>query len=70
MEMMETRERIDEARAAGESLDAFELDLKARLAEIAAGFEAKFDLNDLAGVRTDLNAAKTLQSLLRDLSPD
>src|SRR5262245_15266467 len=70
MEMMETRERIDEARAGGESLAGFDRDLKALLAALAAGFEAKFAAADLAGVRKDLNAAKTLQSLLRDLSPE
>jgi molecular chaperone HscB len=70
MEMMETREQIEEIRAAGGSVEDIERGLRARLASIAAGFEAKFDRTDLAGVRKDLNAAKTLQSLLRDLSPE
>ncbi len=70
MEMMELREQIDEARAAGRFLDEFEQDLRARLATIASGFDSKFEKANLVGVRKDLNAAKTIQSLLRDLSPD
>ncbi|HEY2786704.1 MAG TPA: Fe-S protein assembly co-chaperone HscB [Fimbriiglobus sp.] len=70
MEMMETRERIEEIRAAGGSLVEIEGDLRSRLDTIAAGLVAKFEKSDLAGVRKDLNAAKTIQSLLRDLSPD
>jgi molecular chaperone HscB len=70
MEMMETRERMEEIRAAGESVADMDHDLRARLSSIAAGFDAKFEEGDLAGVRKDLNAAKTLQSLLRDLTPE
>src|SRR5262245_7102468 len=70
MEMMELRERIEEIRAAGGSLADMERDLSARLSSLAAGFEVKFEMRDLAGVRKDLNAAKTLQSLARDLTPE
>lgn len=70
MEMMDLREGIEEARASGGRLDGFDRDLRARLATIAEGFASKFDTGNLKGVRMDLNAAKTIQSLLRDLSSD
>jgi molecular chaperone HscB len=69
-EMMETRERIEEIRTAGGSVADMDRDLRARLCSIATGFEAKFEKGDLAGVRKDLNASKTVQSLLRDLTPE
>lgn len=82
MEMMDLRERIEEARASRQGLDAIEADLTDRLAGIANQLAARFVLiegqpdsaparaDELVRVRRLLNAAKTMQSLLRDLRAD
>jgi molecular chaperone HscB len=78
MEMMDLRERIEGAKAARQGLDAIEADLLARL-DATAGeigdtysrFEGQPDKSpELVRVRQLLNAAKTIQSLLRDLRAD
>lgn len=74
MEMMELREQIDEARTNGRPLDAFEKQLRERLDTLltAAGrpFDERRELSpeERAAVRSKLNAAKTVMSLLRDLN--
>ena len=74
MEMMETRERMDEIREAGHDLRELELDLERQLSEVIADVGGRFESEkpDLAGIRRRLNAAKTILSLLRDLrdTPD
>ena|SRR5579883_383050 len=82
MEMMDLRERIEEAKGSGQGLAAIEDDLSARLAGLAdrladefAGLEALPEsaperAGRLVRVRRHLNAAKTLQSLLRDVQAD
>lgn len=82
MEMMEYRERIEEAKAANGNLDAIEGELVGRLdalnGEVAARFrkleESPLDTpaarTESTAIRRLLNAAKTLQSLLRDLRFD
>ncbi len=75
MEMMEFRERIEEARAEPERLQEIEAELTARLAEFATEIGNQFTKLELGtdlpptrlGIRKTLNAAKTIQSLLRDL---
>jgi molecular chaperone HscB len=75
MEMMETREQMDELRAAGSDLRELEADLVRRyertMADVADRFE-KPGAGELVAIRRCLNAARTIQSLLRDLrgSPD
>lgn len=74
MEMMETRERIDEIRETGGDLRELEIDLERQLSEVLADVGGRFETGtqDLAAIRRRLNAAKTIQSLLRDLrgTPD
>jgi molecular chaperone HscB len=77
MEMMETRERMDDVRAAGGDLSELEADLVRQYEDVLAdvgGLFAKPDPQpaDLLAIRKQLNAAKTIQSLLRDLrgTPD
>lgn len=75
MEMMELRERIEEARAEPERLQEIEAELTAQLAGFAteignqfAKLEAEPDQpSTRISIRKTLNAAKTIQSLLRDL---
>lgn len=78
MEMLELRERIGEAKAAGQGPGGIEDDLTARLTGVAdqlAGHFARAEglpdgparAAELVAVRHLLNAAKTIQSLLRDL---
>lgn len=75
MSMMDIREQMDELRASGQDLRELEIDLERQyndiLVEIADRFE-KPSHTDLVAIRRKLNAAKTIQSLLRDLrgTPD
>ncbi len=74
LEMMETRERMDELRDAGGDLRELETDLERQYNEILADVAGRFEnsKDDLVMIRRRLNAAKTIQSLLRDLrgTPD
>jgi molecular chaperone HscB len=79
MEMMELRERIEEAKVSGHGIDELEADLSDRLADSANRLAAHFvriegisdaapeRVTELLNVRRILNAAKTIQSLLRDV---
>lgn len=79
MEMMDLRERIEEARVSSDGVTGIEADLNARLAEVVRQVSDQFvaveqlpaDDPDrstrLVQVRKLLNAAKTVRSLLRDL---
>jgi molecular chaperone HscB len=84
MDMLELRERIEEARAAGDPavVGAIEAELTALQAERVRQIAGLFDRHDalppdhpgraglLTEIRHGLNAVKTIQSLLRDLRPD
>ena len=74
MEMMETRERMDEIRESAGDLRELELDLERQLGEVLADVGGRFEAenSELAAIRRRLNAAKTILSLLRDLrgTPD
>jgi molecular chaperone HscB len=69
MEMMETRERMDELRDAGRDLRELERDLDRQYNEILTDVAARFERpeGNLVPIRRRLNAAKTILSLLRDL---
>ena len=68
MEMMEYRERQEEATTDGER-STLESELSVRLDVVLAGVSKEFDAAAprLAWIRQQLNAAKTIASLLRDL---
>lgn len=73
MEMMELRDRIEQAKASGTGTTEIENDLKQNLRELLDSAGAPFDTGDLSPgvfteVRKKLNAAKTIMSLLRDLA--
>lgn len=80
MEMMDVRERLEEAKASKDeaALAALEAELTARnavqLGQVAALFEQYEQYADrpelLVQVRRVLNAVKTVRSLLRDLRVD
>ena len=76
MEMMETRERIDEARAAGGDLAPFRDELEMRLRDLLSAAGKPFDTMPapdqtvLIAVRGRLNGAKTVMSLLRDFDQE
>jgi molecular chaperone HscB len=78
MQMMETREQMDELRSAGGSLEGIESELLQQhddmIANVATLFvnAATLGANELLAIRKLLNNARTYQSLLRDLrgSPD
>lgn len=80
MQMMDTRERMDEIRAAGGDLSELEADLVGQYDAVLADVGRRFATieaagsspAELLGIRRQLNAARTLQSLLRDLrgTPD
>jgi molecular chaperone HscB len=81
MQMMETRERMDDVRAAGGDLTELEADLVGQYESILADVGTRFakleaetapPADALLGIRRQLNAARTIQSLLRDLrgTPD
>ena len=76
MEMMEQRERIEDARAANNTpeLSAIETELHARqtaqLNQVAELFAQPATPQTLVTIRRSLNAIKTIESLLRDLNPD
>jgi molecular chaperone HscB len=65
MEMMDVREQIEAADAAGKERLASEI--SGRYAAVFAGIDKLFANNDLPAVRKELNAAKYLKGLLRDL---
>ncbi len=65
MEMMDLREGIERADAAGKS--RHEADAKKRLDVIFNGLVVLFDRGELVPIRKQLNAAKYLKGLLRDL---
>lgn len=65
MEMMDVREQIEQATAA--ERERIEGVVKARYAAVFAALDNLFDAADLLGVRKELNAAKYLKGLLRDL---
>jgi len=75
MEMMELRERIEEARDEPEQLQEVEAELTEQLAGFAAEIGNHFTKLEAGpdqppkrlSIRKTLNAAKTIQSLLRDL---
>jgi len=77
MEMMDYRERIEESRSNGVGLLALERELTERRNEVGNQIAEHFqlvetDVDDarwphLVAIRRFLNAAKTMQSLLRDL---
>ncbi|WP_168219326.1 Fe-S protein assembly co-chaperone HscB [Limnoglobus roseus] len=81
MQMMETREQMDEIRAAGGSLSELEADLMGQFSVVIADVASRFAKiesqptplpTELVDIRRHLNAARTIQSLLRDLrgTPD
>jgi molecular chaperone HscB len=70
LEMMDLRERIEEAKSTRTGLDELERDLIGRLADLVTQLGDRFDASERVVVRRLLNAAKTLQSLLRDLRAD
>ncbi len=81
MQMMETREQMDEIRATGGSLRELDADLVAQFSAVLADVGSRFAKiesqespppADLVAIRRQLNAARTIQSLLRDLhgTPD
>jgi molecular chaperone HscB len=65
MEMMDLREEIERADAAGKA--RHEADAKRRLEAVFAGLVLLFDRGELLAVRKELNAAKYLKGILRDL---
>jgi molecular chaperone HscB len=65
MEMMDLREEIERADAAGKAIH--EADAKKRLDVIFAGLTPLFDRGELVPIRKQLNAAKYLKGILRDL---
>ncbi len=73
MEMMDLRERIDAAKSDRAGLAALESLLSARLRELLDDAGRPFDADreisptTLSLIRQQLNSAKTLMSLLRDL---
>lgn len=85
LEMMDLRERIDEAKAGGEDLsdeNLFETELVERENDHLAWIAGEFDRLDkspaddpnradhLINIRRSLNAMKTIQSLLHDMRMD
>ena len=65
MEMMDLREEIERADVAGKT--KHEVDAKTRLDVIFAGLVPLFDRGELVTIRKELNAAKYLKGILRDL---
>lgn len=65
MEMMDLREEIERADATGKA--KHEADAKERLEGIFAGLVPLFDRSEFVAVRKELNAAKYLKGILRDL---
>jgi molecular chaperone HscB len=65
MEMMDLREEIERADAKGKA--KHEADAKERLEVIFTGLVPLFDRGELLAVRKELNAAKYLKGILRDL---
>ena len=68
MEMMELREEIEAADSAGKA--RLESAVRDRYSAVFAGIESLFEKDDLVAVRKELNAAKYLKGLLRDLRND
>jgi molecular chaperone HscB len=71
-EMMDVRERAEEARSDPAARAALDAELSARLDALLADAGGRLDAGtpDLVAVRRLLNAAKTVQSLLSDLRAD
>ncbi len=70
MEMMDFRERIEEAAGHRDTLTELDRELTDRLQQVVAKLETLFadgSAGKLLEIRRQLNSAKTLQSLLRDL---
>lgn len=71
MEMMDLREQIETAKQSGDEaqLDTLEAALGKRYDALFVGVGKMFDTNPppLPAIRRELNAAKTLRGLLRDL---
>lgn len=65
MEMMDLREEIERADAAGKA--RHEADAKKRLDAIFSGLVPLFDRSELIAIRKELNAAKYLKGIFRDL---
>ncbi|MCU0705594.1 MAG: Fe-S protein assembly co-chaperone HscB [Fimbriiglobus sp.] len=65
MEMMDLREEIERADAAGKL--KYEKAARQRLDVLFNGLVPLFDRGDLIGIRKELNAAKYLRGILRDL---
>jgi len=76
MEMMELQESIDTAKVTGSNVDKIEADLTTRLRELLDAAGGPFDAigplspSTLTVIRRQLNSAKTLMSLLRNLQAD
>ena len=81
MEMMELREQIEDSRGQFDRLQTVERELQTRIAGVVSGLaeafakleqdqEAAFSPMELSRVRRALNAARTLQSLQRELDND
>jgi molecular chaperone HscB len=81
MEMMEIREQIEELRISRGSISPIEIELQQRLGSVIDQLESKFarlELNpqlsysraELSEIRQILNAARTIQSLQRELDWD
>jgi molecular chaperone HscB len=68
MEMMEIREQIETADVPGK--EQLEADLVVRYTSVFHTIEGLFERNDLTAIRKELNAAKYLKGLLRDLRND
>jgi molecular chaperone HscB len=65
MEMMDLREEVERADAAGKA--RHESDARKRLDVIFGGLTPLFEKGELVAVRKELNAAKYLKGILRDM---
>jgi molecular chaperone HscB len=68
MGMMDLREQIEQASTAEK--ERHEAEVRARYDAVFAGIDKLFAQNNLVAVRKELNAAKYLKGLLRDLRND
>lgn len=69
MAMMDLRERAETTRDGGGAAGVRD-ELDARLTGLVASLSQRFAAGDLAGVRRALDTAKTVRSLLRDVTAD
>lgn len=67
MEMLELREEIEMAKNESAVSGRIEADLKSRLQTLETSIGNGFESHDVLGVRRELNCARYLTSLLRDL---